>query len=572
MLSGDYDMQVSVSGPAVFDDGRTQQRFSWNPYVNTVQIKPTEVGVTGTVTVTASVAGMPVASGTVTARMAGTAKQIVLKANSAKVVAQSGLSTTADPLYFKALLTDAAGVPVAPDDKDLKVVFSGIPTTDLEHHYIAYDVNLNGVLDGVEVFQPLDTAVLTNTDVVDGKLAFWVVGEKAGSFGVQVVDASATPALTASPVSSYQVVAGQVHHFEGLQPQGLIVRRGEPTKLRYQAVDAFGNPVAKPNLSLVFNATGTSGLQLNGVTTAVTAKTDDAGVATVTVLAESLITNPGGVPVSINTAATNTANGWSGTAMAWDTAINSLILAPGAVEMELQVDKGAGWVPLVGQIEAGTSIRVVATVKDTQGYALPGIGSTIPAQLVVKSTGETQTSLSTVTFSDANDDGVYESSPIVITKAGGQALRVELPNLPQAIGSNSRTVNVRAGALAGVRILEATNGNQLKLKADQPRELTITLVDSYGNQVTSAAVTHPVRFTFGHTASGYTSFRDQDGNELIASGIQVSAGRTSVKFFLRTNDLSGNTISIYATVDDDNSGTFGGGDMMYSFSYTVVPE
>lgn len=572
MLNGDYEMQVNVSGPAVFDDGKTQQRFFWNPFANTVQIKPTEVGVTGTVTVSASVAGMSAASGTVTARMAGAAKQIVLKAERTKVVAQSGLSTVKDPLYFKGSLTDAAGVPVTPDDKDLKVVFSGIPTKELSSHYIAYDVNNNGVMDGVEFFQSLDVATLSHSDVLDGKLAFWVVGEKAGSFGVQVVDAASTTALTSSSVTSYSVVAGQADHFEGLQAQGLIVRRGEPTPLKYQVVDFFGNPVAKPNLTLVFDPTGGSGLKLNGSTAAVTVKTDDAGVATVTVLAESLITNFGGIPVSINPAATNTANGWSNTAIEWDTAINALILAPGAVEMEVQVDRGSGWVPLVGQVEAGTSIRVVATVKDSQGYPLAGLGSTIPVKLVVKSTGDTLTDLSTVTFSDLDDDGVYESTPIVVNKAGGQSLRVELSNMPQTIVSNSRNVTVRAGALNGVRILEGTSSNQLKLKANQPRELTVILVDSYGNQIPTSGVAYPVKFSFGHTASGYTSFRDQDGNELIASGIQVGAGRSAAKFFVRTDDVASNTITIYATVDDDNSGTFGGGDMVYSFSYTVIPE
>lgn len=574
MLDGDFNMQVNVLGPATFDDGTTLQRFNWSPYANYVKIKPTEVGVTGTVTVLASVGGLQDGRAEVTARMAGSAKQIVLKADETKMAAQSGLGAVSDALYFKASLTDAAGVPVTPDDKDLKLVFSGIPTDELGQHYIAYDVNMNGVLDGVELFAPIDVAVLTHTAVTDGKLAFWLVGEKAGNYGVKVTDVTAIPTLTASTEAAYTITAGKAHHFEGLQPQGLIVRRGDATQLKYQAVDSFGNPVAMPNLSLVFDATGTSGLKLNGQTTAVTVKTDDAGVATVSVVADSVIDNYGGAPVSINPAATNTANGWSGTAMEWDTAINALILAPGSVEMELQVDKGAGWVPLVGQLEAGTSVRVVATVKDTQGYPLAGVGTTIPVQLVVKSTGTTQTNLSTVTFSDSNDDGVYESSPIMITKAGSQALKVEISNLPQVIASNSRTVTVRAGALAGVKLQEATSNNQIKLKADQPKELTIILVDSYGNQVASSAVTHPVLFTFGHSAGGtsYTSFRDQDGNELISDGIQVGAGRSSAKFFLRTNNVTSNTISIYATVDDDNSGTFGGGDLLFSATYSLIAE
>jgi hypothetical protein len=572
MLDGDFPLTLTVTGPATFDNGTTTKEFDWTPFVDGVQIRPTEIGVTGTITVVATGAGLTAGQGQVSARMAGTPRLIALKASGTKMAAQTGTSLS-KALYFQAFLTDANGVPVTPDDKDLKVVFTGIPTADLEKQMIAFDLNGNGLLDGGEGFDPLDTADLTQTSVTDGTLAFWLVGKQAGSFGVSVADASTSPTLTASPAISYSVTSGQVHHFVGLHPQALLVQRGLPTTLRYQAVDDVGNPVAQANLQLVFDATGNSGLKLNGQTTAVKAVTDATGIATVTLVANTVITTSGGVPLSLNPGATNIANGWSGTATEWDTAVSSLIVAPGSVETSLEVDNGSGWTPLVGGLTAGMPIRVVASVKDTQGYLLPGVGSTIPAELVVKSTGTTQTNLSSVTFSDPDNDGVYQSSSIVITKAGVQTLRAELSNLPQPVTNTGKNVNVRAGALDGLKITEATNA-QIKLKSNQAKELTIQLVDSWGNSVAGSGVPHAVKITFDHTAggAGYTSFRDQNGTELITSGITISAGRTGAQFFLLSNLLSGNSVTIFATVDEDNSGTFDGSDPVYSVTYDLIAE
>jgi hypothetical protein len=573
MREGEFPLTVTLSGPATFEDGTTKQSISWNSFTDPLQIKPTEVGVTGAVTISVSGPGLSPASTQVSARMAGSPKQIMLKANQTKVTANTSSADENEALYFTAFVTDAAGVPVTPDDKDMKVVIEGIATGDLNKHYIAFDTNSNGRIDAGESFESLDVATLTFTDVPDGKLAFWLVGEKAGTYTVSVADAGSTTGLTASAKASYSVVAGAAHHFEGLQGSAVMVRRGAVTPLKYQLVDSFGNPVARVGLTLAFDPTGSNGLKLNGKTTAVSVKTDDAGVATVNLVADTIIDTYGGVPVSIDAAATNTANGWADTAIDWDTAVSSLVVAPGSVEVSLEYDNGSGYVPLVGALPAGTPFRVVATVKDTDGYNLSGIGSSIPVSLIVKTTGETQTNLANVTFSDPDNDGVYQSSDIVITKAGAQGLRVELGNMPQAVSSSQRTINVRAGELSGVKIAES-DGTSIKMKADQPKELTIQLCDAYGNPVSGSAVPYPVKFTFMHMtdAGSYTSFRDQDGNELIASGIVLGRGRSSAKFFLRTNQTSGNTITVIVSIDDDNSGTFDGADQVFTKTYTIIPE
>lgn len=573
MLEGEYELSLSLAGPALFSDGRATKSLLWTPFSGTVQIEASEIGASGTVTLTVTGSGLTAGSAQIAARMAQSPKLIALTASGTQMTARTGSHTDSGALYFSAFLTDVNGVPVTTDDKNLKVVFSGIANAELERHFIAFDEDGDRVLDGGESFVPLDLAALEFSAVPDGTLNFWIVGEKAGQFGVSVVEDLVTPTLTPSKSLSYGISAKGAHHFEGVHAQGIIVRRGDVTPLRYQVVDSFGNAVAQSGLSLVFDPTGTTGLKLNGTTTAVTVKTDASGIAAVDLVAEAVITTPGGVPVSINPSATNTANGWSGTAVEWDTDVTALLLAPGSVEIKVEYDTGSEWAPLVGAQPVDTAIRVVATVKDNQGYNLPGLGTTIPVQLVVKSTGETFTALNSVSFSDPNGDGVYESSSILIRKAGAQTLQVELANMPQAVRSNTKSVSFRAGPLAGVKILQAVSGS-IKMKENQPKDLTIQLVDAFGNLITSSSNPHAVRFSLmaGSGSGYYTSFRDQDGNELITSGITGAAGRTGANFSLRTNLVSGNSITVIATIDDDNSDTFGGSDTVYTVTYSIIPE
>lgn len=553
MLEGEWDVKVSISGPATFADGKTTAELSWNTFTGALTIVPTEEGATGDVVITATAEGLTAGKDTVKAVVAQAPAKLILSAPE-KTELTAGVAFDADDnlvaLKYTVQVADKNGVPVDPETEvDLKVAFADIAKLESQF-FVAFgpDAPASG-LD----FLPASTAANLLGTTAGGKLTFWVAATKAGNFTVQVKDTATSGALTASATSAFSVAPFTAVAVSPVADNtSYYVTRGAKTEIAVQAVDPFGNKVAKKDVAIAVGAPD-AGLTVNGKTAGFTVKTDANGVAKVEVVASSV------------------ADGLEFTFGGETFTINSRYNIAKTVSVSV--------IDYVGALDAGDTVQLLAVVKDADGYAVTDLDG--EADFAIDPSGDVATDLDTVTWTYDAAKGGYVSDAIAIEKAGNQNFKVTLGNLATPIEGTSRTISVRAGDLAGVVITEATDSDDLDTDADtitvaknKATKMTIKLVDEFGNAVLGSAVGHKVKFVFSSTAdvaSGvYASFRDADGNELAASGIAIAANKTGATFYLVTN-ADGEDVTVSAIVDTNNDGTF---DEVpaYSATYTVVVE
>ncbi len=255
---GVYEVNVTVSGPATLADTDgvlTTVNGEANIVVNN------QKGVTGTITVTASVEGFGSATETINAVIAGAADRIALSTYDSNDNAATSIAAT-ERMKVVAKVQDANGIDVD-YDQTLKITFS-------EGAQVKAYASANS-----------NTAI-TTIPATNGVATFYLEADSnyTGTFTLTVDNATGSADL--SETSTQITVVPGPYTKVALDRVGTIKVPVSNTAVTLSAklYDAKGNQVAAKGVELTF--TSTPGAVLNGEDESVTVTTDANGVATIT--------------------------------------------------------------------------------------------------------------------------------------------------------------------------------------------------------------------------------------------------------------------------------------------------
>ncbi len=550
MLTGNDTVDVSASGPATLvnaSNNQNQLTLAYNGFeVPAGVLNPSAEfqvqsvqGSTGTITLTASAAGLTPATGTIQAVIAGVPSQMSASL-STSTFAEGSSGTT---LQLQA--EDANGVPVG-DSSAVVVTVTPSGSTSA-----ADNILVNGTPGSAEVGLSPSTGSGSVTLTDNGS------GAHAGTYTVTVAPASGATVSFPAQTLTFTETAASMAGVTFVSPSSTInVPIGNPTApYQLQLVDRFGNPVAKAGVQVQVYAVGhsTTGQSygqatVNGASTSasspVTLTTDANGQATATLTAEQyagadwqLVAT---VPVQSGVASALQS------APSADMAVSSEIPARVGVSLE-DITAGADF-QSAGYAVAGDNVNATLTFTNQYGTPMtgtqtvtlaipPGFSGYEPPN-ATDSSPWVQGASDTVTMTLVLAGNGQATVPLRAWTEGPANLTASLSGLVTPV-SGSATMVVQPGPAIGLGMFqngsEVTTGHPVTVSANQPVALTVQPTDIAGNPVTASA-SEVVTFT---NLDGGTVRPTPSGAGL--STVTIPAGQNAVQVYY-VNGTSGSYV------------------------------
>ncbi|HLO03112.1 MAG TPA: hypothetical protein VK191_08395, partial [Symbiobacteriaceae bacterium] len=528
MLDGEYNVNLTIAGPATFALGATTKSLTWNRYSGsaaTFAVNVTEVAASGTITVSATANGLTAGTKSITAAVPQAVAAIKVTAPTTNSVVAGD---EANALEYKVATTDKYGSPQITDGKKLKVVIGGVDMTDV-NALAKFHVSINGA-----DFEAATAANLATLDA-DTLTSVKIYGDKAGAYTIQIVEDVTAPTLTASAANSFTVKAGAVNKLVAPANRSYEALRGEKVTVRYQVTDAKDNALAVAGIKVTAAASTVAGLKVNGSTADVTVETDANGVATFELVAEKL----GDFTLVINSADLGTP-------------ATVTLKAVDAVVGSFNVTAANGTDATKVFVTAGESAKMTVNVKDNLGYDFTTMADATAFKAAFNLTvnGEA-VAWTTADLNVAGSNGAFTISGIKLTKAGTANLTLTTAKLAEA-KSATATLSVKAGNASRLIVVGAeaatTNGEltpafayTADTAANVAKLYTVQLADDFGNVVNASANGTARTIALGYTkaTTDFVMFADQDGVGIPGNTLTIAEGRNTISFYATTSSESG---------------------------------
>lgn len=548
MLFGTWEMDITVTGSALLDNGEKTDSISLGSG-STFTISPEDAGAAGSISLSASFAGLTTGTATVKAAMPGIATGLKLTANKSEVKADSlaDAVTNGNVVTYTVTAVDRNGVPTT---TQAPAVVTLTLDSDLANDYSFYE--------GAAITNVLGSTTDT-LDLSAGPVTFTLSGSIAGSY-----DVSVQSEYFAKVSSSYSVKANSPAVVALTKGEIDVLRGTEATAVATaQLYDAFGNKAAVSGVPVTFGHADYDGVKLNGKGEAAKVTTDETGKGTVNVtmstyvdLATITVVDGDDTDIYALTdydTAKNVDLTWVTSAAPSDalaiTVVNAIAeTITGSVVSEVYLDRVVRSISADGVDDNGTPsyVSLKFTVTDNFGRVVTGLAADQARNFKLSSSVSDLDLSSHVIYEvvDAsfNPTGTYVTDAIVWTKAGSVDVNVEVVSVAKEL-KLTRSFTVVPGAATNVALAEGadfaaidvdTATSEVALEANKVTKLTAQVTDQFGNVVSATNNTETVRvYLSAPSAAGYVSFRNADGAEI--SYVDVKAGRNSATFYVVTD-------------------------------------
>ncbi|MFZ5827280.1 MAG: hypothetical protein ACOY94_23525 [Bacillota bacterium] len=554
MKSGAWSVTFSVAGSATVTASGdavpgTATTYSID-YVGNIQDAAAKLwalqGVTGPITVTASVEGIGTDSASTTAAIAGNPAKLTVSSDvtSAKAAAQGRI-------VYTVTVTDANGVPVILDDTNptTLTVKLGVAdaTTAGKLYYADGDVAL-ATLDDTPAALSNNLTLAANTSSAKFTLgAFNFVGSVPVTVEYTgLSSAGNTVSFTAGDAA--KVVLDQ-------NGKNYVVALNNTTfNVSGKVTDAAGNAVAISGLKVKLvarNASDTADetkVNINGTAQNATVATDANGAFTATVSTqtypdlsfivkmEDVVTTDAIAPVATDKVAAT---------------------VEAAVPASISIVSVKDSVTSVASVAAGTAVTVTVEVKDQYGnpLMLDAVAANNPLKLSFTSgkalatdgvTDITTTGIATPTavVDAAKGLASYTFYPTVVPSTG---FKVSATNTVATVESAASLVGVTPAAVTAdtvkVKLVRATTATAIEPTKDAiSGPYTVTLTDAYGNAVAAPAAITVLITTANLEAGEYLYVRESSSaGAANVTSITINAGYSSKAVYVLTNATTANS-------------------------------
>ncbi len=569
MQVGAWAVKVSVSGPAVLVDSAIDGNpaatkdlvFTGGTTLNT--FVRSNLGVSGTVTVTAVVEGLATtsSSASVTATAAQAASKLEISVD--ETSAAANYVDSDGTITFTLKVTDAQGVPIDTDERT--TVTAKADVSDTAAGEIFFSTYTDADTTTMLPYALLSTVSKTIPVVfVDGVAKVALQADQfVGNITLTFADSATSGALTGgnstvSFVADTAVAVGLVRH------DTINVPATAPTtKLVAQLYDGAGNVAKVAGKDIVFTGNNDD-VKINGGGKTATVTTDAEGKATVDVSVLGYVGAAYTYTVTVNGATGSNISAYyelDGVTIADESNVSIVPSNAVAVSITSSITNSLGNVTNLAT--AGDTMTLKVTPKDAAGKVLPG------AEVITVEVTEGETVADVLVYDNGTmggdvtaNDGIYTGT-FVPTKSGRLVLTVTDSSAATEV-SVPVSLSVRAKAQSAVRV-ERADYTDLALDTTKgvAKSFRIIPVDEYDNL--SAKTDGPITVTFTVDTTDIDSGKyfeirsTADGANLISGGtatLTIPAGSTGVTFYVLSNDTTGVDVTVASDSGNDAALTF----------------
>lgn len=507
-----YEVRLTISGPAYFA-GTSSKELTLDVSGGKVpfELEPVDRYTEGTITLRATAPGLGTVTKTVEAVYARAPRNLIVTPVTTKPVTAG----EDEAFEFRISLTDPQGVPVLADENlDVTLTFDHKEADD--ELLVMYEDQYGDWVD-VDLRNGKGTLLFAR-----GEREVTVRVESRRITGTVKVTASASGLVSGSGTLSF--AAGEATAIAFERPELNVLPDVDYT-LTVRLKDVFGNNVAKSGVRVEFTAEPQEYARLGSAFRSYRTTTDAQGRATVRIRLVDYVDD-----FKIYATATLP----NGDTVQAEADLHIVHSVARSISVSTYVN-GA----LRTSVQAGDEVQVRVTVTDSRGFKWSGpefedrlaLGGIDPEAI---NDGDKNDPLPRFVW---NDSGRYYEATFMARKEGNYRLTVSDETSLDTV-SGSTTLRIVGGAPDHVGLIE----EPIPYRKGEAQQITVYVLDQYGNKVQASNVEQPVDFDISVSQSG--------GTYALVRDTATGGGTPSATYTIRRYT---NSLRLWVITDGDSA-------------------